>query len=172
MGMDQPGDFELIEKNKGGRPTKRTPEVVGKLLEAYSRGLSLKNACSFAGVSFQTFQNWQTDSAFVQALEQAKNERKLTLIAKLEAEPMGWQRWAWLAERLAPEEFAKPEVQLNVQNNLIQNNVSAFQEVLCPENVAVLRNLFEQVEKEAAESDAVFQREQQERRARQTIPWD
>jgi hypothetical protein len=170
--MDSETNLETVPKNLGGRPTKKTPEVVGKLLEGYSKGLSLKSACSYAGVTFQTFQNWQDDPAFVQALEQAKNERKLTLIAKLEAEPMGWQRWAWLAERLAPEEFAKPEVQLNVQNNLIQNNVSAFQEVLCPENVAVLRKLFEQVEKEAAESDAVFQREQQERRARQTIPWD
>ena len=42
------------KKNPGGRPSKMTSEIVGKLEAAWSRGASDKLACSFAGINPDT----------------------------------------------------------------------------------------------------------------------
>lgn len=48
-----------MPKNKGGRPTKMTPETVKKLEEAFALGCTDIEACLFADISKQTLYNYQ-----------------------------------------------------------------------------------------------------------------
>lgn len=45
--------------NKGGRPTKFTPETIAKLEHAFSMGCSDVEACCYAGVSKTALYNYQ-----------------------------------------------------------------------------------------------------------------
>lgn len=49
----------MVKKNKGGRPTVMTNEVVAKLEQAFSLGCSDIEACLFAGISKQTLYDYQ-----------------------------------------------------------------------------------------------------------------
>ena len=45
-------------------------------------------------------------------------------LSRIESGVDGWQGSAWLAERLMPHRYSKPEVQLNLQTNVVQNNLT------------------------------------------------
>ena len=49
---------ETEEKNKGGRPSKFTEEVVRKLEEAFRCAWSDTDACAYAGISRETYYDW------------------------------------------------------------------------------------------------------------------
>jgi hypothetical protein len=83
-----------------GRPSLQTPEVVEKLCDAVSHGLSNADAAAIAGIDVRTFYLWMEDESFAQTIHQAIAERKLHRVKALEtAEPGHWQRYAWLLER-------------------------------------------------------------------------
>ena len=48
----------MAKKNKGGRPTVMTPEMVNKLEEGFLKGLSDAECCLFAGISKQTLYDY------------------------------------------------------------------------------------------------------------------
>lgn len=118
------------------RPTKLTPEVEGRLVHAISVGASYKDACAYAGISYQTFLNWKkraqriveqaedsddeleelTDQfvEFFERIKRAQGEAAvgwLTTINK--AAHDDWKAAAWALERRYPESFnlrrLKPE---------------------------------------------------------------
>jgi len=45
--------------NKGGRPSKYTPEAIEKLLRAIADGLTIRQSCVAAGIGEQTLRDWQ-----------------------------------------------------------------------------------------------------------------
>lgn len=47
-----------MKKNKGGRPTLRSPEKVKKLEEAFALDCTIKEACFYADISIQTYYDW------------------------------------------------------------------------------------------------------------------
>ena len=52
----------MEEKNKGGRPSKKTPEVVDEILDRLSRGQPLSKICSDDHMpSFMTVFRWEKD---------------------------------------------------------------------------------------------------------------
>lgn len=53
---------ETEEKNKGGRPSKFTEEVVRKLEEAFRCAWSDTDACAYAGISRETFYDWMNEN--------------------------------------------------------------------------------------------------------------
>ena len=55
------------------RPTKLTPEVQAKVVQAISAGNYYEAACKFASIDYQTFRNWMKAGA-----ETKKGERKKT----------------------------------------------------------------------------------------------
>ena len=74
------------------RPTKLTPEVEERLVRAISVGATYKDACACAGISFQTFLNWQRraeredDERFVGLLDRirrAQGQAALVLLAQI-----------------------------------------------------------------------------------------
>jgi transposase len=110
------------------RPTKLTPEVEERLVQAISVGATFKDACAHAGISFQTLQNWKkrarraaeqagepdgepeedTDQ-FVEFFDRIKKAEAdaavgwLTTINK--AARRDWKAGAWMLERRYPGSY-------------------------------------------------------------------
>lgn len=85
------------------------------------RGLNDKDIAAYIGVAPETFSRWINDPKtenqrqLSQALKKASSEAKakmLDTIMQAANNPKTWQSAAWWLERKYPEEFAKPEVQL------------------------------------------------------------
>lgn len=49
----------MAAKNKGGRPPKMTPEVIGKLESAFKIGATDREACYYAGINPDTLYEYQ-----------------------------------------------------------------------------------------------------------------
>jgi len=47
-----------MAKNKGGRPTKMTPECIGKLEHAFTKGCTDTEACCFADIGMSTLYDY------------------------------------------------------------------------------------------------------------------
>jgi hypothetical protein len=74
---------------KMGRPSKLTPEVVGKLLKALADGLTLEQAATSIGVHRDTLRRWREEHPWLnEQLEQAREEcrRKMLGVIKSAAE--------------------------------------------------------------------------------------
>jgi hypothetical protein len=55
--------MDIAERHPGGRPTKFTPQVRAKLLEAITEGATYKLACKYANVGYSTFADWMQRGA-------------------------------------------------------------------------------------------------------------
>jgi len=111
-------------KRKVGRPTKATPERIASILVAIARGLTREQACAKNDVSRAQFSEWEKRAEFPDLREKALAERADFLLGKIEQSAIGWQRFAWLAERPKSfrDQFADPgkaalSVHLNQQIN-------------------------------------------------------
>lgn len=110
----------MDEPNKGGRPTKRTPEIERAICDAIRRGHYMEHAAPLAGVSKQTVYTWlkageEGDPAYVGFLDAVKEaeaaavDRALTDIEDAaggkDAKP--WANRAWWLERRHTRLFGK-----------------------------------------------------------------
>ena len=90
-----------------GRPTKRTPEVEAKLIEALSNGATRVAACAYAGITTDTMLNWEkTFSAFSASLTRATGlaEYGFTCVLKECAMEGDWRAAeSWLKRRRRDE---------------------------------------------------------------------
>jgi len=113
-------------KRRAGCPTKRSPEAIARILKIARTGLPLRFAASAGNISLETLREWrERDKEFARTLEAARLEsvqRRWNLIRKAaqgtQERPGDWKALAWQLERSFPHEFSRPEVQLNVQNNV------------------------------------------------------
>jgi hypothetical protein len=99
-----------------GAPTKQTPEVVAKIAYAISLGATDDEAAGYAGISDLTLVTWRKDPAFLSQIKNAVSTRLVMRLAKIESGADGWQGSAWLAERLLPQRYSKPEVQISLSH--------------------------------------------------------
>lgn len=83
------------------------------------RGLNDKDIAAYIGVAPETFSRWindpKTDNQrqLSQELKKAQSEAKTAMLETImKAAKKTWQAAAWWLERKYPDEFAKPEVQL------------------------------------------------------------
>lgn len=93
-----------------GRPTKYIPETVDKILEAVKLGAPLTHACNYAGVSFETFNEWRKRySEFSERLKEAEGHAVKGWLDKIEAAASSgnWQAAAWKLERRYPHDFGR-----------------------------------------------------------------
>lgn len=71
-------------KNKGGRPSKRTPEVERLIIKALGVGLSYEVAADFAGIHRDTLLDWRRkDEGFSAAIKGATARGKVGVAGKL-----------------------------------------------------------------------------------------
>ncbi len=104
--------MSAVEKaRKMGRPTKRTPEVEAKIIEAIRGGNYIETAVRYAGVSLSAFYEWQAEFVdFAEAIKRARAEaetRNVTIIQQ--AARTQWQAGAWWLERSFPDRFGRRE---------------------------------------------------------------
>lgn len=63
----------MAKKNKGGRPTVVTPEVIAKLIEAFKNDFTQKEACIYACISEDTYiRKYANDKSFAAQMDGAK----------------------------------------------------------------------------------------------------
>jgi hypothetical protein len=118
---------EPRQRRSHGRPTKKTPQIVGALLKAIRTGAPYGICCSAVGLNVDTFMKWKAaDPVLAAQVEQAAGETALRMLKKIEEHGKeSFPPLAWILERRFPEQFSRPEVQLNIQNNIanvINNN--------------------------------------------------
>lgn len=107
-----------------GRPTIQTKQIIAKIAEAISFGLTNDEAAAVAGIDDITFVRWNRKPEFRRSIKNATSRRLLSRLKRIDRGEEGWQGIAWSLERQFPARFAKPEIQLSISNNYTQNNLS------------------------------------------------
>ena len=108
----------MAEKNKGGRPTVMTPEVVSKLEYGFMKGLNDTEACLYADISRQALYDYCNKyPEFADRKEELKKKpsikAKLNIEEAIEAGDTDISKW--YLERRNKEEFSlKTEVKADV----------------------------------------------------------
>src|SRR5262249_36918236 len=97
-----------------GRPTKRTPDMVARISEAISLGLTDEETAALVRITPPTLTDWKKDPEFLGAIKSAVAARMVKRLKRIENGVVGWQGSAWLNERLMPNRYAKPEVQISL----------------------------------------------------------
>lgn len=113
---------------KTGRPTKLTPEVTTRFLNAIKLGAPYELACNYAGISYNTLLNWKErkEPAFVeffQELTRAEGAAAVQWLALLEKHAQADGKWAaWKLERRYPESFGRQD-KLTIDVNKLDSDI-------------------------------------------------
>ena len=100
-----------------GRPTKLTPEVQQRIVDALRDGNYREAAVACAGIDYKTFCNWmrrgQQEKAgryfqFFRAVQQAEHEAEREMVARWKAHmPESWQAIRDFLERRFPDRWGR-----------------------------------------------------------------
>ncbi|MCL4736495.1 MAG: hypothetical protein KJ050_16340 [Candidatus Omnitrophica bacterium] len=103
-------------KHPGGCPTKRTPKARAKILEAISLGATYQLAANYAGMHYDTLNEWRKDDAeFSDALTEAEGKAACKWLKKIEAAAArNWLAAAWKLERRYPAQYGRTVSQTEV----------------------------------------------------------
>lgn len=102
-----------MAEKKNGRPSKLTPEITARFLDAIKLGAPYQLACNYAGITYQTMLNWRdrTEDVFLEffeAIKQAEGEAAIQWLTTLDKHSEADARWAaWKLERRYPHEFGR-----------------------------------------------------------------
>jgi len=99
------------------RPTKLTPAVQKKIVDAIKAGNYMETAAAYAGISKQTLYNWMRKGAraekgkhraFLDAVEKALAEAEIEDVLTIGAAAKEvWQAAAWRLERKFPDRWGR-----------------------------------------------------------------
>ena len=117
-----------------GRKTKLEDDIQQRLVTAIERGLSIEDACVYAGITKKTYYNWinkNTDEIkdeaerkkflqFLQSLKKAQSECQMYCLDFL-MKDKSWQSKAWVLERRFPDRWAKKDMTINENNEKVIN---------------------------------------------------
>ena len=106
------GKLSCRGRQSEGRPTKRTPEMVARIAKAISLGLNDEETAALVRIDRHTLLEWNKDPEFSATIKSAVAARLVRRLERIESGANGWQGCAWLTERLLPNRYAKPEVQI------------------------------------------------------------
>lgn len=93
-----------------GRPTKYTPEVVDRILDALQLGASRTMAVQAAGISYDSFLVYlEKYPDFLERVKEAESTGAVKWLAVIERAALegAWQAAAWKLERRYPQEFGR-----------------------------------------------------------------
>jgi hypothetical protein len=115
----------MTTRNRGGRPTVRTPERAKILCDAIGRGCPYTHACAIANISFETFSQWRAaDEKFRAQLETAVAEGVQKRLAVIEQaldsqdENVRLRSAQWFLEHTQSQFFAKSRLEVTGANGL------------------------------------------------------
>ena len=100
-----------------GRPSKLTPAIREKIVQALSLGCHRKQAAAFAGIDERTFRRWMRDglqpdtepyTSFREAVEEAEAKCQVAAVGCITkaARDGDYRAAAWLLERRCPELYS------------------------------------------------------------------
>lgn len=98
-----------------GRPTKLTPEVQQRIVEALAAGNTRKDSAAYAGIGYSTFEAWMVKTGkiyreFQEAVKSAEARAVIRNVAIIEkAAQEQWQAAAWWLERRRPDDWGRKE---------------------------------------------------------------
>lgn len=106
-------------KGIGGRPSKLTPEVLARIINAVRTGNYIEPACAYAGIDQRTYHNWVARAKgarsgeyfqFFQALKQAQAEAEIALVSRWYGRaPEDWRSTSTMLMRRHPERWGARE---------------------------------------------------------------
>ncbi len=83
-------------------------QTIKKVCEYILQGLSQEKACLLAKISERTYQRYKKDNQFDTLIKRMEAKRQLIFLGKLRNETgNNWLKYAWLLERIYPQEFGK-----------------------------------------------------------------
>lgn len=106
--------------DKGGRPTKHTPELEAKFCELIAAGNTISTACAYVDISTTTFDNWRKRGeegedpfvGFLGAYKKALAKAQAWHVSNIAKHAKThWQASAWWLERRCPEDFNLKHIQ-------------------------------------------------------------
>ena len=117
-----------------GRKTKLQDDIKHRLISAIEKGLTIVDACEYAGISEKTYYNWlnkNTDEIkdeeerkkfvqFLQDIKKAQSECQMYCLDFI-MKDKSWQSKAWLLERRFPDRWAKKDMTINENNEKVIN---------------------------------------------------
>jgi len=102
------------------RPSKLTPEIQKKIIEAVKAGNYYEAACAYAGVSYSTLRGWIVKGEkaksgkylkFLEAVRQAEAEAEARIVLQWQkAMPEDWRAAQAFLERRYPERWGKKDI--------------------------------------------------------------
>lgn len=104
-------------RRRPGRPSKLTPEVKERLLQAIRAGNYYDTACAYASIDYSTFRRWITRGEkarsgmyhdFCEAVKKAEYEAEARLVAQWQQHmPGDWKAIATFLERRHPDKWGR-----------------------------------------------------------------
>jgi len=126
------------------RPTKYTPETVQKITQAIELGATYELACGYAGIHYDTFNEWQKNKAeFSDAVKAAEGRAAVKWLAKIEAAAAkSWQAAAWKLERRYPDKYGRTvqDHNVNVRREDIIQEIAAKYNISPADLIAALES--------------------------------
>lgn len=116
---------------KNGRPSKLTPEVTKRFLDAVRLGSPYELACKYAGITYDTLVNWRKRgekgedaySEFFESLSLAEGQAVIQWLAQIEKHSQADAKWAaWKLERRYPESFGRQD-KLTIDVNQLDSDI-------------------------------------------------
>ena len=114
----------------GGRPTKLTPALQKLIAELFWLAFSDQQVAEFTGISDRTIRRYRAGELCPQ-IKKAEIAREMPYRKRIWDGTGNWCGAAWMLERKYPTQFAKPEVQLqiNTTNQTVNNTLIVTAEV-------------------------------------------
>jgi hypothetical protein len=106
-----------------GRPKAITPELEPVIAELFFLAFTDDQVALFTGVNVRTIARARA-GGFCLAIKRGEMARERSYRRKIWDGKEGWQGAAWFFERKYPTQFAKPEVQLQINNNTTNQTVN------------------------------------------------
>lgn len=104
-----------------GRPTKRTPELEGKLEYAFALGSTVSCACFYAGIAESTYFAWaEKDAEFSERMKALKERPVLKALETVYEDISNPNTAKWLLEKKHRDFKPKQEVEHSGQMSLRQ----------------------------------------------------
>jgi hypothetical protein len=101
-------------KRRGGRPTKRRPDIVEQFLKLVRAGNYQRDAARGCGLGESTVMEWKRENPeFADACKKAEAEAIAWHVANIQkAAKHSWQASAWYLERKCPYHWGKRDASL------------------------------------------------------------
>ncbi|WP_414469279.1 hypothetical protein [Methanobacterium sp. ACI-7] len=127
----------MVKKNKGGRPSKLTPEIQKDIVNLIKAGNYVDITCVIVGINKSTYYDWMKRGkesrrpnryrTFYEEVTKAHAICEARLVAIIsKAEETYWKAAAWKLERRYPEKWGKPKTEKKNSFKINNGNQETF----------------------------------------------